>query len=717
MHCAMLLTPHKDGLLPNRAAADSLEREMTQMTPKLQRRAFLKLVGATTLGLFVGRDPRLQTVFAAPVPGGTIDPVALPKFQLPLVIPPSMPVTGNLKLRGGKNADYYEIAVRQFRQQILPPAYPPTTVWGYGSVNHPNTFNYPAFTIEAQWRTPVRVKWINDLKDADGSYLPHLLPVDPTLHWANPPGGVTGRDRRPLFDETPGRYTGPVPLVTHVHGAAPVGDESDGYAEAWYLPDAANIPQGYAREGTWYDFFKNKAQTLQGVSWTPGSATFQYPNDQRAATIWYHDHSLGMTRLNVYAGPAGFFLLRGGPADIVLDGRTGLKAVLPGPSPRYGDNPRKRYYEIPLGIQDRSFNADGSLFYPDTRAFFDGIDGPFIPDSDVSPIWNPEFFGNTIVVNGRVWPFLNVEQKRYRFRLLNGCNARFLIVDFSAIPGASVWQIGNEGGFLAAPVDVTALGSRLLMGPAERADVIVDFTGVPVGSYTLGNVGPDEPFGGGDPDVDFTVADTGTTGQVMQFRVGPALSPDLTTPPQFLLLPAITPLPVAGITRPLALLESMSMDFEDAPAEALLGRFDTASGEPVVAYGAHPGDHWSDSVTENPIVGAIEDWEFYNLTADAHPMHIHDVQFEVVNRQALVTDQAGEIVLPAQLDTAALFAPEPWENGLKDTVISYPGQVTRVRAQFRTPGQYVWHCHIVEHEDNEMMRPFRVGPEQPGQPT
>ncbi len=270
--------------------------------------------------------------------------------------------------------------------------------------------NAPSLTIEASWNRPVRVKWINELMDANGHYLPHLLPVDQTLHWANPPGGVDGRDTRPTFNETPGPYTGPVPIVTRVHGAVGVGDDSH-----------------------------------------------------------------------------------------------------------------------------------GSLFYPNTREFFDDATGEnpgYIPFTDLSPIWNPEFFGNCIMVNGNTWPFLDVEQRRYRFRFLNGCQSRFLILDFSNIPGVEVWQIANEGGFLAAPVNITAgNGNRLLMALAERADMIVDFTNVPQGNYVLGNAGPDEPFGGGEPPDDFDTADPDTTGQVMQFRVGPALTADLTTPPQFLSLP------------------------------------------------------------------------------------------------------------------------------------------------------------------------------------
>jgi spore coat protein A, manganese oxidase len=425
---------------------------------------------------------------------------------------------------------------------------------------------------------------------------------------------------------------------------------------------------------------------------------------------------LGMTRLNVYAGPAGFFIIRGGPEGdgAVLDSRFGTPAVLPGPAPKENDKfpPNKTYYEIPIAIQDRSFNSDGSLFYPDTRAFFDGITGPYIPDTDISPIWNPEFFGNIIMVNGNTWPFQTVEKRRYRFRFLNGCDARFLILDFSNIPGVEVWMIGNEGGFLAAPVNMTgANANKILMSPAERADVIVDFTNVQPGSYVLGNVGPDEPFGGGAPGVDFPVADPDSPGQVMQFRVVPALAPDPTTPPQFLVLPAITPLPAATVTRPVALLEELSQFYADASAATRLG---TVAVDPNTGTGTWTALKWEDIVTENPAVGATEVWEFYNATVDAHPMHIHEVLFQVVNRQAIFVDEEKKTV---QVDSGSTpTPPEQWENGFKDTVIAYPGQVTRVRAQFITPGQFVWHCHIVEHEDNEMMRPYRIGPVQPGQP-
>ncbi|MHB8861346.1 MAG: multicopper oxidase domain-containing protein, partial [Pirellulaceae bacterium] len=320
---------------------------------------------------------------------------------------------------------------------------------------------------------------------------------------------------------------------------------------------------------------------------------------------------------------------------------------------------------------------------------------------------------NMIIANGNTWPFQTVEQRRYRFRFLNGCQSRFLILDFAGIPGVEVWQIGNEGGFLPAPVNLTAMGNTLLMGLAERADVIVDFTNVPMGDYVLGNVGPDEPFGGGVPGLDFPVADPASTGQILEFRVVPAVGPDPTTPPLFLQLPAIASLPTPVTTRPLALLEEMSSAW-DGPAAALLGTVESEDGDlAAVPY------MWMDPVTENPNVGDTEVWEFYNFTGDAHPMHVHEVVFEVLDRQP-ITFEEGEGEEMGQITNIQLVgaarSPEAWETGFKDTVIAYPGEVTRIRAQFHNLGQFVWHCHIVEHEDNEMMRPYRIGPEQPGQP-
>ena len=635
--------------------------------------------------------------------------------------------------------DYYEISVRQLTQQMLPSGHPATTVWGYGPAGGGRGrqgHSAPSMTIEAEQGVPVRVRWLNELVDADGDYLPHLLPVDPTLHWANPARepGRDGKRRTDVMPDLSGRtyvapedlsdpqtqyttYQGPVPVVVHLHGAMGMGDESDGYPEAWFLPRARNIPSGYATHGTWYEFFARKSQARYGAAWADGEQVAHYPNDNRDSTLWFHDHALGITRLNVYAGPAGFYLLRGGRhgETEVRDDRTGRRAVLPGPRPKTAPaKGRSPVREIPLAIQDRSFNADGSLFYPDTREFFDGYTGPFLPETPIPPVWNPEFFGNSIIVNGRTWPYQTLEQRRYRFRLLNGCGSRFLILDFSRIPGVRVHQIGNDGGFLPAPHDLADDRMRLLLAPAERADVIVDLTAVPVGEHVIGNLGPDEPYGGGEPGVDFEPADPETTGRIMQLRVVPAKGRDRTTPAAHLRLPGVPAPGVEVRTRRLALLEHMHEigDHEvaegEAPAAALLG---VMSEEGPGRLEARPLT-WADPVSENPQAGETEVWEVYNLTADAHPVHVHETPFEVLGR-APVTVEEAEYVTAVGDETG----PEPGERGWKDTVISYPGTVTRIRMTFHNAGQFVWHCHVLEHEDNEMMRPYRVGPPQPGQPA
>jgi bilirubin oxidase len=682
----------------------------------VSRRDFLKLTGASAGALMALRYGLLQSAWAQ-IAGGTLGPGDVDKFVLPLVKPPAMPLSKG----SNKNKDKYSIAVQQFQQRILSPPHPVTTVWSYGSVDFPGTavdpatgalaggtFNYPAFTIEAIANKTTQVLWMNELIDpATGNFLEHILPVDQTLHWANPPGGLAGRDKR---GSDPAPYLGPVPMVTHVHGAH-TKEDSDGYAEAWYLPNANNIPAGYAATGTFFDYFMTKYKH----DWPQGTAAFKYPNDQPATTLWYHDHTLGMTRVNVYAGPAGYWLIRGGMYDMDLG------YVAPG----VGDSPLGEYTEIPIVIQDRSFNADGSLFYPDNRAFFEGLDPaqlqiPFIPDeacdeklSDVSPIWNPEFFGNMMVVNGFTWPFLEVEKRRYRFRFLNGSNSRFLNLKMTTSPRGdndafntpefSFWQIGAEQGFLPAPVEL----DFLLMAPAERADVIVDFTNVPVGTeIILVNDGPDAPFGGISLE---DLSDWESTGLVMKFVVKAATNGDSTTPPNELELPALPVLPAKDATRQVSLNEEESASVrvsEDAsgnivfdcdtgevfgPTSALLGTLNPdMSGNPLL---------WMDPVTENPALGATEEWEIHNFTEDAHPIHVHLIKFMVLGRGADGNQ-----------------APEAWETGFKDTVIAYPGEITRIKMNFDLAGFYVWHCHIVEHEDNEMMRPYVVGPQDPKAP-
>lgn len=762
----------------------------------------ITLIALTVLGLGT-----VFPVLAAPVPGGTLDPMTIPKYVTPLVIPPEMPKS----TASPAPAADYDIAVRQFQQQILPgglwnqlngrtDVYPATTVWSYGRAQDPapdirgvfpglaagiapapnSSFNYPAFTIETTSMATTNVRWINDLVNpATGNFLPHLFNVDQTLVWANPPmancvTGIPNRTDCETAIATP--YVGPIPLVTHLHGAH-IQPHSDGYPEAWWLPGAPGtkgIPAGYAERGTHF----TQGNTANAV---PGSAYYSYENTQPATTLWYHDHALGMTRLNVYAGTAGFWLVRGGANDT-------LAGVLPGPAPSViGGDPnfspavRNTIREIPLAIQDRSFNVDGSLFYPADRSFFDGFTGPFIGSgvSDISGIWNPEAFFNTMVVNGTTWPKFEVAPARYRLRLLNGCNSRtlnlalFTVTSIGAdnTPGTAddvlgteipFYQIGAEQGFLPqvamittgfstplpgngtipAPIAAPDPQQALLMGSAERADVIVDFGGMPNGTrIRMINTAPDAPFGGF-PDVP---ADTLTTGQVMDFIVNTALPAQPTDTsslaPQNLVLPAELPLGAANFTRQVSLNEMMSDQVcveIDPIAGSIVGTlFSTTAGDPnfltncaaaLVAPGnvAEPmgprmaqlgtvdriGGNlvaaprlWGDPITEIPRLNDTEIWEIFNTTVDAHPIHLHLVGFEVVNRQDLDPTAllAGNLV-----PIGTPVAPNPNETGFKDTVLALPGQVTRIKAKFDIAGLYVWHCHIVEHEDNEMMRPMIV---------
>jgi FtsP/CotA-like multicopper oxidase with cupredoxin domain len=745
--------------------------------------------------------------------------------------------------------DDYDIAVRQFQQQILPGGHwntlspacaaspglcnlPATTVWSYGPASDPkpdssgipggaeglapapnSQFNYPAYTIENTIDAETTVDWINDLvvdpwDNTDRSYIPHLLPIDRTLHWANPeqlPCAEPGKtkDCRP-DPSNPGLgepYEGPVPIVVHVHGAH-TRPESDGYPEAWWLPAASNIPEGYATTGTLVNQFDPRPDT----NVNPGVGSFSYLNDQPSTTLWYHDHALGMTRNNVYAGPAGFWLIREDDG-----GETGLDSgILPSPAPVAGEGlvetnvtGRGKYREIPIVIQDRSFNTDGSLFYPANRAFFEGLgngqdtagnqaaglDIPFYgtDDSDIAPIWNPEAFFNVMVVNGVSWPELEVAPAIYRFRLLNGCNSRFLNLSMKVVnkKGATgkelpFYQIGAEQSLLPQVVEVRTgkktpiangalweqlcvveptnkcerfnAGSNreaLLMGLAERADVLVDFRGLKNGTVVrMLNTAPDAPFGGF-PDIP---ADPATTGQIMQFRVNSALlgqgatdpvladgtpNPDAATSPWNVALSLPDPSdPAAGPAnvcpgphcQDLALLEeesatvcatisptgTITYDAACTPdlmnpgtcvdaMGALCASLPFAPKAAVLGVNGSGGGTvqlWSDSIEQNPDLDETETWELWNWSADAHPIHLHLVKFKVVNRE------------PFDVLTGALLGPRPaeaTEAGWKDTVIAYPGEVTRVNATFDILGLYVWHCHIVEHEDNEMMVPYCVG--------
>jgi spore coat protein A len=465
------------------------------------------------------------------------------------------------------------------------------------------TSSYPGPTIEVTSDQTVTVNWINDLRNTalpgDPLRVNHYLPVDTCPHGAD--------------DQSP-------KSVVHVHGAHVTAD-SDGHPEATFLPGQ--------------------------------QVTYTYPNKQLPATLWYHDHALGITRLNVYMGLAGFFLVRD-----AVENALGLPS---------GE------FEIPLAIQDRSFNVDGTLKYP--------------------AMWEDLFFGETMLVNGKVWPFHNVKQGKYRLRMLNGCNSRALTLQFcpgsneSPCPTPLTFQLlGQEGGLLTESVPLT----EITLGNAERADVIVDFEPYAAGTdIYLVNSAP-APFPGS-PGV-------GVVSDVMQFRVQGT--------PGFQ-----GPVPTA--LRPMEVLNEadavVHREFElsKGPGDAC----SPFSWEVVTTdglNGTHLGSRWED-VTEFPELGTTEVWRFTNRSGMTHPMHMHLVMFQVLDRQNF-EEQAG-LVVPI----GSPVAPPPAEAGWKDTVQVAPNEMVRVIARFEDyTGLFAYHCHILEHEDHEMMREFLVVPE-PGQ--
>lgn len=451
----------------------------------------------------------------------------------------------------------------------------------------------------------------------------------------------------------------PVPIVTHLHGGE-VPSAFDGHPDAWftYLHNTTSS-QGKPRTGSAYV-----------------TDRYTYPNKQQPTTLWYHDHTLGITRLNVVMGLAGFYLLRD-PADPVAPS-------LP-----------SKEYEIPLVIQDRVFNTDGTFFFPNV-----GV------NPDIHPYWVPEFFGDTIMVNGLVWPNLNVEPTLYRFRLLNGSNARFYTLSLSN--GQTFTQIGTDGGYLPMPVTL----SELTIAPGERADILVDFSAlIPGTKVVLTNKAP-APFPDGDP------ADPQTVGQIIQFTVVCPVGPLPVLPPlpkTLNIIPTLTP---NAPKRTLTLVEVMG---PDGPVEVLLN-----------------GQKWSAPISEFPQLGTTEEWEIVNLTADTHPIHLHLVQFQLFSRQKLDTNKYMADWIATNGDMMPPFTQptKPWpvgsyligtplppqlnEQGWKDTVQMNPGEVTTIKVRFAAQGGkpypfnategpgYVWHCHILDHEDNEMMRPYKV---------
>jgi len=498
----------------------------------------------------------------------------------------------------------YSFTQTQIARQ-LHPLLPPTPFWAYddgsGLSGQAGSFG---MAVVAQSGTPIQISFTHNLPET----YPAWIPVDTRL--------------TPLGNH--------VRVMTHLHGGF-VAADSDG--------NPAITPDGFGPGETQTVFYSNE------------------PPQMPASLLWFHDHGLGATRLNVFAGLAAAYVIR----DQYDTGGEPNPIGIPGGA-----------YEIPLVIQDRQFNADGTFRYPTSP--IEGV------------TWIGEYFGDVMLVNGKVWPFLNVEPRMYRFRILNGCNSR--ILNLSA-GGVGFWQIGAEGGLWDRPV----LMNRLVLAPAERADVIVDFSGLAGRTLLLRNGRPPAPVSNPAPPLT----------AVTEIRVGTSVShPGPTT------IPGTLPGRAADLRNP---IRTRYMTLNEVAAE---------TAEWYLNVNA---EHFG-FAGETPQVGTVEDWVYINMTGDTHPMHTHLFTHQVIGRtpfdaDAFAEQYGGPTGVPGGIDptpfaTGPMLPPEREERGFKDTVKANPGYFTTIRARFdlptgvTAPQTYVHHCHIVEHEDNDMMQPFTV---------
>ncbi len=736
------------------------------------------------------------TAFAAQTPQIPIAGKTIPQFVQPL---PLLSEAGGTMATVGGNQPL-TIRMCEFDAQVLPPPMPPTRVWGYIAGTCPTTVQdtYIGPVIVNARGTSTDITWVNELGSAGSTgVLAYKYSTDQTLHWADPlnteanlcnadammgmvPASIDNCSRNYGEDaSSPGVFStsAPIPAVPHLHGGE-VPPQLDGGPDAWFTSDGSYKGHGF------YSF----------AGAPNNAAIYKYPNTQEASPIWFHDHTLGVTRLSVYAGLAGAYLIT--DPSLVLP---------PGLDPAGLSRGTSVDYTVPIVLQDRTFDTNGQLFMQS-----DSAGGLLWATNPEHPYWTPEFVGDTIVVNGKAWPYLNVEPKRYRFWFINGSNARtyemFLIDPLGVAVPPRMWVIATDGGYLDKPVQM----KKLVMMPGERYEVIVDFAGVATGTNLVLKNTAKTPFPGG------VTPQGATLGQIMQFRIGtctsgfcgatdtsynPVTLTALRTP--MVRLPG-TPLGAAistsnvQKTRQLTLNEVMGMPvttidpvtgvltaYPGGPLEILVNNT-TWSGEsngvvrrdftPVSIGGV------TSSYSELPKEGETEVWEIVNLTADAHPIHLHPVQFQLMNRQAFDAKAYGAVyaaafpgggmdpmnlnkayppgvfipgfgppldynsgnlrALGGNPDIAATGGkkmsplylkgtpqpPAPYEAGWKDTVIMYPGEVTRIAVRWAPTDflattiaanaffpfdpngghGYVWHCHIIDHEDNEMMRPTSV---------
>jgi FtsP/CotA-like multicopper oxidase with cupredoxin domain len=726
------------------------ELKMNKKLFNVTRRQVIKagLIGGA--GMMLPWKFKLPKAFATTQGPGLSDPAIQPKFEA--VAPNALAPGFIYDTSKGK----IKIAVGQTVQQTglrngVGGPFLNTTVWGYGSDKF---YTWPGRTFQVRSYEPFEVKWENRLGRLN--YL------------------ITGKDNRSLFDNDPSYdFTGRSVVDTNLHWAYSLQGYERFSIEKDGVPIVPHVHGGHT--DFQYDgnpeFFFSPGFTVRGTQWV--DKKYIYDNSQPAGTVWYHDHALGITRLNVYAGMAGFFIIR----DDYDTGLFGNPLDLPAFP-----------YEAAFAIQDKMFKDNGELFYPAFPGdpFYEDFitgEGANLP-SDLFPGGGPtglaEFFGDHMVVNGKIWPKMDVEPRNYRLRFLNGCDSRFLAVQFFEVPAgvtdfsAAIQQldftiVGSDQGLASSPTTV----DTLLIETGSRYDIIFDFKTVTPGNRVImKNIGGDEPFGGDIPGPQVF----GETDRIMAFDVVSPLDtavPDV-SPTGINFGPVVPP---PNRLRKVALFEGMD---EFGRLQPLLGTAEPATdyagndinwpNTPVYLQAVYPDGSptgismpltgqmegsiaWHSPTTENPDLNSTEEWEIINVTGDAHPVHLHLVNFEVMGRQEIVWDSRTNeddrvldvdpnndpladgtylVIQPTVQHNSVAGDPSTYgkgfrivnltygppvpqpaeyvENAPKDMVTALPGQITRIKATFDKPGRYVWHCHILSHEDHEMMRVMYVGP-------
>ena len=651
----------------------------------MKRRDFLTLsIKATMAAGFTGAIPasllKTHTAHAAILAAGLSDPAAQPLFTnlAPNALSAGFKyVPKNNKLSIVASQTVQMTGLVDDNDVALP-----TTVWGYGE--NSSSVTWPGRTIERHVNdNPLEITWQNKLTDATGNPLPHLLPVDASLHWAY---SLHGYEQNSIEQDG-------VPLVPHVHGGRN-DSPFDGNPEYFFSP-------GFSVRGPrWVD----QKYIYGGSDW-----------NNAAGMMWYHDHALGITRLNVYAGLAGFFPLRDDDDTGTAANPLGLPA-----------DP----YELGFAVQDRMFRNTGELFYPafpGDPAYDDFITGEgVVLPPDFGPTALAEFFGDHMVVNGIIWPKYSVEQRQYRVRFMNGTDSRFMRLKLKVVAaGETDPAQGAEVPFYIIGSDQSLRSTAALVNevdfmPGERLDMVIDFKDVPPDSRVIvENILGDSPFGGDLPEVEDLFPDR-RTDRVMAFDVEVPFNQmvvDSNISDGYFLGGDVAVIAPVTRTRKLALFEGTD---EHGRLQPLLGSAEEVTD--VTGFSVNGAMPWHTPITENPGLGDTEIWEIYNATGDAHPVHVHLVHFEVLDRQRFTAKSIEQPLLQHNGEFGVGFRLEKIktkgkkrvldasEQTRRDMVMALPGEVTRIKMTFDKPGRYVWHCHILSHEDHEMMRPFHVGP-------